>query len=1053
MPIEPSKYSSPFIILRSPLFPYKTLLDAYNQGLDEKSFLLELVAFFEKNELAKKALYVGSPSLFREFSTFLESSGTLDAKKEKKLADSLLKYFIRMTTRSTPFGMFAGSSITNIQNNSFNLSDKIDVTIEDQVKLKKSISMDFWMKLYLKVTSIPEVQNSLSYSKNTTLNKKSNVWKYTKIDLLNSGNNTESFNLPNNAILEEVIATTEISSTLQEISDLIVNQGFEEAEANGYIQELISAQVLIDELFPNVTGENYTDFLLNESIKLTTTVLPDLHEELVKLKKWLYSNNNPQDFSIEESEKVIDDLSRILDSKDSIDSTSSIRPQVHIDSYFDVKSSSLHNFPKDDLKEGLELLSMLTQDTEKDLENFKVVFQTRYAENDVPLSLALDPEIGIDYSSDNLARLSNNSESNDRIKWNSVTKFKFKLYQAALKKSAKMIFLDKSEIESLGIDAELPNSFSALGNMFRTDEQFSFQLSGVIGPSFANLSTRFCHGNDDFMREVQALMLKENAHYSTSIPAEIAHFPKTNAVPLISRPTLRKFEIPYLTRSTLPAENQLKIDDLYLTIDGGQLILLSKKHGKRVVPKLTSAHSYFQPTNLPIYRFLGDLQQQNRKYIRWDWEFLKGQPYLPRVCYKNIILCPAIWSINSKLLLEIEKTSKTTWNEQFQLIRKELEIPRFAELSDADNNLLLDLESDQGVRILISETKKTGGDFAKLKEVLHSDKNLLVHNKKGSYTNEVIIPFVKELVEEKNPISINSIIGEDISKRKFSPCEEWVYVKIYAEAGVLDEVLTQKINPINETLQKDGVISNWFFIRYADPDYHIRIRYKLIDKNEFKQIVNDINSALKDYVRDLLVWNVSIDTYDRELERYGDNSIDITEHLFSINSQLVLNLQSRLFSTGEYDVYKLSTALSISQVILSSFTEDIAEQRKYVLLVRDSFAKEFSAENGLSKLITPRFRIERAFLEQLYGLKELTDPVLNAVKTMTESLRPQYQENIQSIIEIDFPNGELSDMYTLMSGHIHMFVNRFYSNDQRFFEFIMYGVWETWLKSMEKRQS
>ena len=1049
MSIDSSEYSSPFIILRSPLFPYEVLLNAYSKKPNDNSFQTELIAFFEKNELAKKALYVGSPSLYREFTAFIEVSGKVDRKKERKLTDSLLKYLIRMTTRCTPFGLFAGSTIANVENNNIDHSSRIEVTLGEEIKLHKSISMDFWMKLYLKVTSIPEVQNALSYSTNTTLNKKNNVWKYTKIDLLKSSDFTESFNIPNNSILEEIIARSEKGITLQEVSDIIVNHGFEESDAQGYIQELISSQVLIDELFPNVTGEKYTDILLQESIRFTTNLLPDLQSELVKLKKWLNSNNSPQEFSIAESDKLMADLSRILDDSESGHYNP---PRVQTDAYYDVKSSSLANFPKDELKECLELLSMLSQDTEKDLENFKEIFHARYAENEVPLSLVLDPEIGIDYTCENFARLSNNAESLERIKWNAVTKFKFNLYQTALKNNSRIISLDKSEIEDLGIDSELPDSFSILGNMFQTDEQFSFQLSGVIGPSFANLSTRFCHGNHNFKQEVLELMQKENDHYSHSIPAEISHFPNAHSIPLISRPKLRSYEIPYLTRSTVPIENQLKIDDLYLTIVQNELLLLSKKHGKRIIPKLTNAHSYFQLSNPPIYRFLGDLQQQNRKYIRWDWEFLKGQPYLPRVCYKNIILCPAVWSIKSKLLLKIEKTPKSSWNEQFQVIRKDLEIPRFVELSDADNNLLLDLESEQGVRILILETRKTGADFAKLKEVLYSEKNLLVHNERGSFTNEVIIPFVKEKVEEKIPRSINSAIGEDVSKRKFSPCEDWVYIKIYAEAGVLDKLLTEKLNPINEALQKDGIISNWFFIRYADPDYHIRIRYKLIDKNEFSKIVNDINDALKDYVRDLLVWNVTIDTYDRELERYGDSSIDITEYLFSLNSQLVLNLQTRLFSNGEYDVYKLSTALCISQVILSAFTEDITEQRKYVLLVRDSFAKEFNAEGGLSKLVTPRFRTERAFLEQLYDFKELTNPVLKAVKTMAESLRPVYQKHIESIIEIDFPNGELTEMYTLISGHIHMFVNRFYSNDQRFFEFIIYGVWEIWLTSIEKRQ-
>lgn len=92
--------------------------------------------------------------------------------------------------------------------------------------------------------------------------------------------------------------------------------------------------------------------------------------------------------------------------------------------------------------------------------------------------------------------------------------------------------------------------------------------------------------------------------------AEVVHLPQGRFGNFIVRPCLRRYEIPFLGRSGAPCEYQLPVTDLHLTIHDGQLILVSKRLGCRVLPRLATAHNPDVGAGLPIYRFLFALQHQ-----------------------------------------------------------------------------------------------------------------------------------------------------------------------------------------------------------------------------------------------------------------------------------------------------------------------------------------------------------------------------------------------------------------------------------------------------------
>ena len=110
-------------------------------------------------------------------------------------------------------------------------------------------------------------------------------------------------------------------------------------------------------------------------------------------------------------------------------------------------------------------------------------------------------------------------------------------------------------------------------------------------------------------------------------------------------------------------------------------------------------------------------------------------------------------------------------------------------------------------------------------------------------------------------------------KRFFVIGDEWLYYKFYCGPKTADEILIEVIKPVSEKLLKDNIIDKWFFIRYSDPKLHLRVRFHYANPENILFIINTINQYIQFYIDQDLIHKVQIDTYQRELERYGTKSI------------------------------------------------------------------------------------------------------------------------------------------------------------------------------------
>ena len=89
-------------------------------------------------------------------------------------------------------------------------------------------------------------------------------------------------------------------------------------------------------------------------------------------------------------------------------------------------------------------------------------------------------------------------------------------------------------------------------------------------------------------------------------------------------------------------------------------------------------------------------------------------------------------------------------------------------------------------------------------------------------------------------------------KRKLYPGDKWLYVKIYASSVQCETLLITKIPQLISSLTKQSLIQKWFFIRYADPENHIRLRFLLSDTERIAVInVNNNSPIIERYIERL----------------------------------------------------------------------------------------------------------------------------------------------------------------------------------------------------------
>lgn len=1028
-----------FLLLRTPLLPFDELAawganlraphaDASNlaSALEEdrrelRAWLRDLLARPEVLE----ALYVASPPLLEALDVWREDP---DSKKGLRAEEALVRYAVRLTSRATPFGLFAGCTVGRV-------GEATRLRLDGSLRRHSRLDMDYLVWLAHELNQDRALRRSFRYFPSSSLYRAAGRLRYAESRLDGRIISYHLVAVEPNEFLDAALARAEHGASFEEIAAAVVASdpdgeiGAEDAES--FVDELIDSQLLVSDLWPAITGPEAVHTMIEGLARIDhagAAVLGAVHQELRTIDAQGFGH------APERYRDVARKLEEALPKRDDN------RYLYHVDLFKDGQVV-LGRAVMDEIAHGIELLCRLSGTTVTDpLEAFRDQFIERYGEGRlVPLVEVLDDEVGIGLpsvgtgsnASPLLAGLSFPAGREVlKIPWARREEFLLEKLTAALAARSPTIEITEDELAPFEREPRnpLPDGLQAMVSLAAASEEaiaagdFRVRVRGFFGPSGARIAGRFCHGDRELMQGVLDHLRAEESLDPDVVFAEVVHLPTGRVGNISSRPLLRAYEIPFLGVSGAPREQQIPIDDLFVTMAGGEVRLISKRLGKRVTPRLTSAHN-FAFDGLALYQFLGMLQDQGvLRGLIWSWGVLARLPFLPRLCSGRLVLSPAHWRIAAGELAEAGTRRGADRYLATRRWREQRGIPRQVLLDDGDNELFIDFENVLSLDSFFAHLRKFGE--AMLNDLWPAPSELPVTGPEGRFVSEFVVPFERRREPTRRRAAPMPV--EDV-ERVLTPASQWLYLKIYTGAATADLLLRDVVAPLVERAIETGAADRWFFLRYADPHWHLRVRFGG-DAQRLQALVGEIGERLEPELRDGRIWRWQLDTYEREIERYGGPAgIELAERIFHVDSEAVLAALGDL-AGDEGAEARWRLALAGIDRLLDDFGGDLHRKRDALAAMRASFAAEHEAGSELNRQLARRLRDVRDELEELLAGEA-------AVFTRrSERLAPLIAE-----LRAAESRGELtSRVDDMIPSFVHMFVNRLIRADQRAHELVLY---------------
>ena len=245
--------------------------------------------------------------------------------------------------------------------------------------------------------------------------------------------------------------------------------------------------------------------------------------------------------------------------------------------------------------------------------------------------------------------------------------------------------------------------------------------------------------------------------------------------------------------------------------------------------------------------------------------------------------------------------------------------------------------------------------------------------------------------------------------------------------------------PVVARATESGAADLWFFIRYVDPQNHLRVRFGG-EPARLREIIDWLPELLDPLLEEGRISRWQLDTYEREVERYGGpEGMEISERIFHADSEAVLASLETLAGDRGAD-WRWRLALVGIDRLLADFGFDLAGRRDVLSGLRQSFGDEFAAGPQLTQQLAQRMREHG---NELYEL--VTAPLspehplagsIAALDRRSAKLAPLVAE-----LRARESRGQLTvPVDNLVTSYIHMFVNRLIRSDARRHELVLYDL-------------
>lgn len=910
-------------IIRSPLISvdkYCTIFSDHDKiNLDYK------IAQIIQDKVFMESIAIASENLYDEIIK------TDIAHLNDKVKYSIIKYFIRATTRPTPFGTFAGVGLSN-----FGEDDRMLIDTSEHHQKRCRPDMNWIDALIGKLESLESLKKRLKFRFNDVTYRHGG--KLTKLNGAFIQDNVEneimtSIDYTDAVQLVERNARDNIS--YKEILNLLQEQyqNVPYEYISDFIDKLIGNNFLISELRPSLINTNVLEHILlvlkqfeDDEIRTLVENLEDVYQRINQ-----YSTL-----------KLGEGINQFLDLKRRMKEIVNSENILQVDSRLSLSQNKLSISFRNELEDLITVLYRLCTENTSPLNEYRDRFIEKYGvDSEIPVQELLDPDLGIGYPkyyTSGKAYKTINLKSEKEIRLERVLERKI---FSALRNSEHEIKLEEEDIKYVegipknNIDWGCMQSSVELFLLLHPEGKQSKYIgtlapagsSDCFGKSFGRFRDMF---SDAEALEYDSMFNTEKRINHDCVIAEVSEYP---AMPRVSNISCNVNDYDYqIAIGTGYCDNKriLTVKDLYIGVDriNRTFYIKSKSLNKRVLVRMSSmlnaAHCNI------IVRFLRDVSSQYECNLSATlYKLMKNRyEYCPRLTYKRFIIKPETWMISTERLGNYDTLQ--AFVDVFHSYKRNNSIPRYGLLTSKDHRLLLDLDNEIHLNVLYQDLKNKRKVI--LTEWTTSFENNLKNIDGERFICEIVVPFFKNQFYNNADLKSPEIMGEKNSNMRFVSTDEgldilpgqenWVYFKFYGCSKRINEFLYE-VHALLDG-EKDNLLERYFFIRYADPEPHVRLRIKSKPGKVFDVLEKVFALSIK-FKHEGLISRVVLDTYHREVERYGGLAlVKKAEEYFYHDSEFVICLLT-LLRNNHADINLEYIGCSYILMVLKTFKLSDAE--------------------------------------------------------------------------------------------------------------------------------
>ena len=351
--------------------------------------------------------------------------------------------------------------------------------------------------------------------------------------------------------------------------------------------------------------------------------------------------------------------------------------------------------------------------------------------------------------------------------------------------------------------------------------------------------------------------------------------------------------------------------------------------------------------------------------------------------------------------------------------------PRLDDLRDFPNSVLngkqlpIDLDNPLMADAFCQKYRKRAA--LRLDELYPLSGSLCVSGPEGAFRHEALVPFSRKVTIAP---ATSRCGPPTTAPRSFPPGSSWLYAKLYCGEASADSILQQVVVPAAHRAIERGAARQWFFIRYGDPDFHLRVRFEGDPARLAAEVLPLIHELGTRARADGRLWRVQFDTYEPEVERYGGPAgMGLAERFFHLDSELAVRLLPLFEGPGASDRrWRLATR-GVAE-ILEALRFDLETRRRLVRKWREGFGREFRVERTFEAAIAARHRAERSQLEALLGEPgEGDDPLSQGLRLIIQH-RPVLEAWARDLFAAEKAGALSATVEELAFSFGHMHANR-----------------------------